>query len=113
MLATLLILPAFWTFFLWLLPWLEEMTLTSEERAAKINGLLLQETPEEIERQVAKMLETNLRMSRRRSGRRASSHRLALSLGRPPRSRRREFLHLRPSKSSHEAPHQSTTRSSD
>lgn len=56
MLASVFAFPAFLAFFLWLLPWLEERTLTPEERAEKIERLLNEETPDEIERRVAELL---------------------------------------------------------
>jgi len=56
MILSLLAYPAILGFFLWLLPRLEEMTLAPEERAAKIQGFLENESPEEIEVRVAEFL---------------------------------------------------------
>lgn len=60
MLASVFALPLFWAFFLWLLPWLEEKTLSPEERAEKIQRMLEDGTPDEIERGVAELLANSL-----------------------------------------------------
>lgn len=80
MLLSLVAVPLIWIFFLWVLPRLEELTLAPEERAQKIQGILENDSPEEIELQVAQFLSQAVR-DQGRSRRRPV--RVAERIGRP------------------------------